>query len=151
MSTLESSHNVTANPQEETCSQARLSGFQQDLVRGTTRINQCYPWMGPRYQKTHSDTPGRKLQKLVKRHHGYDWKNRSKRKRYGITIKKIKPWCIHNPPIPTIPKQYQKYKIPSNQTWTTHENESRKNVILKDMATPTQESKRGNIHEQHCW
>ena len=46
------------NPQQKTGSQARLYGVQQDLVIKTTRRNKGHHWMVPRYQKTHSETPG---------------------------------------------------------------------------------------------
>ena len=74
MRTLESTHDGTTNSQKRTCSQARIYGVQQDVGKRTTRINQVHPWMGPIYQKTHSDTPGQQLQRLIKRHHEYAWK-----------------------------------------------------------------------------
>ena len=47
-----------------------------------------------------------------------------------------------------IPKQYQKYKVQSNKTWTTHGNEFWNKKQLQDLYTSAHEIKRGNIHEE---
>ena len=107
--------------------------------------------MWPRYQKTHSDTPGRQVQILVERHYEYAWEKRIKRKRDGVYRGQIKPRNLHNTPRPTLPKQDHKEKEPSNQTWTTHDNAFRNNRQLQDLSTPTQEIKQENLHEQHHW
>ena len=44
------------------------------------------------------------------------------------------------------PKQYRKYKVQSNNTWTTHGNEFWKKKQLQDLYTSAHEIKRGNIH-----
>ena len=48
MRTLESTHDGTTNSQKPTCSQARISGVQQDVGRSTVRRNQGHHCMGPR-------------------------------------------------------------------------------------------------------
>ena len=60
-----------ARPIPKNCSQARISGVQQDMGRGTTRKNMGRPWLGPRHQKTRSETSGRQVKILAKRHHKY--------------------------------------------------------------------------------
>ena len=47
-----------------------------------------------------------------------------------------------------IPKQYQKYKVQSNKTWTTHVIEFWNKRQLQDLYTSAHEIKRGNIHEE---
>ena len=47
-----------------------------------------------------------------------------------------------------IPKQYRKYKVQSNNIWTTHGNEFWNKKQLQDLYTSAHEIKRGNIHEE---
>ena len=48
-----------------------------------------------------------------------------------------------------IPKQYQKEKVQSNKTWTTHGNEFWNKRQLQDLYTHAHEIKQGNIHEKN--
>ena len=73
-----------------------------------TRRYQYHTWMGPSYQNNHSDTPGRKLPRLVKRHHEYSWEKSSKRKRDVISRGKIKPLRLYNTPRPKILNRIRK-------------------------------------------
>ena len=50
-----------------------------------------------------------------------------------------------------IPKKYQKYKVQSNKTWTTHVIEFWNKRQLQDTYTPAHKIKRGNIHKKNSW
>ena len=56
--------------------------------------------------------------------------------------------ALITPPRMKIPKKYQKYKVQSNKTCTTHVIEFWNKRQLQDLYTSAHEIKRGNIHEK---